>query len=404
MSRTRVLIAVALIVVVAGGIGAWKLMAGSESTDDARVDGPVHPVSAKISGTVDSVEVVENQIVEAGAILLKIDDRNHRIALEKAEADLASATAHHREIETQLPVSSVEAASRNSSSQASLARAQTIVHSAQKDLEVAHARLKTARARVKEAQVNSERAARDLDRVKPLIAKDEISRQQYDSFVSAADAAKAAESSAEAAVSETESGVALAEARIVEAKSTIGIAESDVEAAAAAPHEITASRARISAAAAEIERVRTAVAQARLDLEYTVVRAPVAGIVSRKNIETGAVIQAGQPLLAIVPLTEVWVTANFKETQLRDMRPGQAAEIQIDAYGSTLFHGRVDSISAATGARFSLLPPENASGNFVKVVQRVPVKLVITDKLDAEHTLRPGMSAEVTVLTGIARD
>ena len=216
MTRTRVLISVVLILVVSGAIVTWKVMAGKESTDDARVDGHVYPVSAKIGGTVDSVAVVENQVVEAGAILLKIDDRNHRIALEKAEADLANATAHHREVETQLPVSSVEAASRNSSSQASLARAQTVVHSAQKDLEVARARLNTARARVKEAQVNSERAARDLERVKPLIAKDEISRQQYDGFVSAADAAKAAESSAQAAVSEAESGISLAEARITQ--------------------------------------------------------------------------------------------------------------------------------------------------------------------------------------------
>jgi membrane fusion protein (multidrug efflux system) len=141
--------------------------------------------------------------------------------------------------------------------------------------------------------------------------------------------------------------------------------------------------------------------QARLDLEHTVVRAPVAGIVSRKNVEIGTVIQIGQPLLAVVPLDDLWVTASFKETQLREIRPGQTAEIQVDTYGNTVFHARVDSISAATGARFSLLPPENASGNFVKVVQRVPVKLIITDKPDPQHTLRPGMSAEVTVLTGI---
>jgi membrane fusion protein (multidrug efflux system) len=202
-------------------------------------------------------------------------------------------------------------------------------------------------------------------------------------------------------VAEAESGIALAEARVNEAKSNVGVAESDVEGAAAAPQGVAASRARISASSADIERAQAAVAQARLDLEYAVVRAPVAGVVSRKNVETGTVIQPGQPLMAIVPLEDVWVTANFKETQLREIRPGQSAEIQIDTYGSRIFRAKVDSISAATGARFSLLPPENASGNFVKVVQRVPVKLVITDKLDAEHTLRPGMSAEVTVLTGL---
>jgi membrane fusion protein (multidrug efflux system) len=240
--------------------------------------------------------------------------------------------------------------------------------------------------------------------MKPLIAKDEISRQQYDDVVAAADAAKAAEDSSRAAVAEAESGVALAEARVNESKSTIGIAESEVQAATAAPHEVTASRARISGASAEIERARAAVEQARIDLEYTVVRAPVAGIVSRKNVEVGSVIQSGQPLMAVVPLTDVWVIANFKETQLREIRVGQMADIQVDTYGSTVFHARVDSISAATGARFSLLPPENASGNFVKVVQRVPVKLVLTEKPDPDHVLRPGMSAEVAVFTGLNRN
>jgi len=401
MTRTRVLLAVILILVVAGALVGWKLLSGKESTDDARVDGHVYPVSAKVSGTVQSVDVTENQVVETDAVLLKIDDRNFRIALQRAEADLANAMAKHREVQTQLPVSSVQAAYRNSSSQAALTRAQGTVTSAQKDLEVAKARLTTARARVQEAQVNTIKTSRDLDRMKPLIAKDEISPQQYDNFVGAAEAAKAAESSAHAAVAEAESGVALAEARVNEAKSNVAVAETDVEGAAAAPQEVTASQARISGASAEIERARAAVDQARLDLEHTVVRAPVAGIVSRKNVEIGTVIQIGQPLLAVVPLDDLWVTASFKETQLREIRPGQTAEIQVDTYGNTVFHARVDSISAATGARFSLLPPENASGNFVKVVQRVPVKLIITDKPDPQHTLRPGMSAEVTVLTGI---
>ena len=242
MTRKRVLLAVVLILIAAGAFVGWRMLSKGESTDDARVDGHVYPVSAKIGGTVESVEVVENQVVEAGAILLKIDGRDYRIALQKAEADLANAMAHHREAETQLPMSSVEAAWRNSSSQAALTRAQGLVTSAHKDLEVARARLSTALARVKEAQVNSAKTAKDVDRVKPLIAKDEISQQQYDTFVAAAEAAKAAESSALASVTEAESGVALAEARVNEARNTVGVAESDVEGAAAAPHQVTASR------------------------------------------------------------------------------------------------------------------------------------------------------------------
>jgi membrane fusion protein (multidrug efflux system) len=399
MTRGRVIIAIVLILAVAGALVGWKLLTGKESTDDARIEGHVYPVSARVGGTVESVSVIENQLVEAGAILLKIDDRNYRVALQKAEADLASASARHRETQTQLPVSSVEAASRQSSSQAALTRAQTTVQSAQRDLEVARARLTTARSRVNEAQVNYDKAMKDLDRMKPLIAKDEISRQQYDTYAAAAESARASRDSAQAAVAEAESGVALAEARINESKSNIGIAESEIEAATAAPHEVQASQARISAASAEIERARAAVEQARLDLEYTIVRAPVAGTVSRKNVEVGTVIQSGQPLLAVVPLSDVWVIANFKETQLREIRVGQTADIQVDAYGNTIFHARVDSISAATGSRFSLLPPENASGNFVKVVQRVPVKLVFTDKPNPEHVLRPGMSVDVSILT-----
>jgi len=402
MSRVRVALAVGLVLVLSGAFVAWQMLSGKESTDDARVDGHVYAVSAKIGGTVDTVEVIENQFVDAGAVLVKLDQREFVLALQKAEADLANVVALHREAQTQLPVSSVEAETQLSTAEAGLARAHSTVKTAQRDLEVARARLNTARTRVKEAQVNSSKAAKDLERMKPLIAKDEISQQQYDAFEAAAESARAAESSAAAAVLEAESGVALAEARVTEANSSVRIAETEIDAAKAAPHEVTASQARISAASAEIDRFRTAVEQARLNLEYTTIVAPVAGLVSKKNVEKGSVIQAGQPLMAVVPLDDVWITANFKETQLRDIHPGQDAEVRVDAYGSTVFHARVDSISAATGARFSLLPPENASGNFVKVVQRVPVKIVLTEELDPNRTLRPGMSVEVTVITGKA--
>jgi membrane fusion protein (multidrug efflux system) len=398
MTRTRILLAVVVLVAVTGALVGWKMMSGSESTDDAKVDGHVYPVSTRIGGTVESIEVVENQPVEAGAVLVRIDDRNLRIALAKAEADLASASAHHRETQTQLPASNVEASSRTSASQANLTKAESGVMSAQKDLEVARARLDTAKSRFKEAQVKTDKANRDLQRLRPLMEKDEISRQQFDGFVAAVESAKAAESSAQAEIVEAEKGISLSEARVNEARTAVRIAESGIEAATAGKQDIAASEARISVASADIERARTAVEQAKLDLEHTIVRAPVAGIVSKRNVEKGSVIQPGQPLMAVVPLNDVWVTANFKETQLDNIHPGQAAEVKVDAYGSTKFTAKVDSIASATGATFSLLPPENASGNFVKVVQRVPVKLVITDKIDATHILRPGMSVVVSVL------
>jgi len=399
ITRTRILLAVVVILAVAGAVTGWKMLSGHESTDDAKVDGHVYPVSTRIGGTVDSIEVVENQPVEAGDILVRIDDRNYRLALAKAEADLASANAHHREIQTQLPTSSVEASAKTSSSNAMLMRAQSVVQSSQKDLDVARAKLETARARLREDQVRTEKAVRDVQRLKPLIDKDEISRQQYDTFVAAVDSAKAAEASAQAEITEAEKGISLAEAHVNEAKSGVRIAESGVEAATVGKEEVSASQARISVASADIDLARNAVEQAKLDLEHAVVHAPIAGIVSRRNVEKGSVIQPGQPLMAIVPLGDVWITANFKETQLDHIHIGQMAEIIVDAYGGAKLNARVDSIASATGATFSLLPPENASGNFVKVVQRVPVKLVITDKLDASQPLRPGMSVEVKILT-----
>ncbi|HEX4999647.1 MAG TPA: HlyD family secretion protein [Terriglobia bacterium] len=404
MTRGRILVAVVLLLAIGAGLVAWRMLSGRESTDDARIDGHVHPVSSRVGGTVVAIEVMENQPVEAGAALVRLDDSSYRIALARAEADLAVATARHRETQTQLPASSVEASARTSSSDALLMRAQTTVHAAERDLDVARAKLETARVRANETTVRVATAKRDLDRLKPLLDKDEISRQQYDSYVSALDAARASENSARAAIMEAETGVGLAEARVNEAKSAIPVAESGVQAATAGKQDVAASQARIALAAADIERARAAVDQAKLDLDRTVIHAPVAGIVSKRGVELGSVVQPGQPLMAIVPLEDVWVTANFKETQLDNIHPGQTAEIKVDAYGAETFHARVDSIASATGATFSLLPPENASGNFVKVVQRVPVKLVITDKPAGQFTLRPGMSVEVTVITGPARN
>ena len=235
--------------------------------------------------------------------------------------------------------------------------------------------------------------------MKALITKDEISQQQYDAAVTAFDSAKAAVDSSKATVLEAESTMASAQARIAQARSAIGLSESDLETAKTAPQEVAVTQARITTAAARVAQARAAIELVRTNIEYAVVRAPVAGMVTRKSVEIGQVVQPGQALLAVVPQKEVWVTANFKETQLDDIRLGQPAEIRVDAYGGVVFKAHVESISAATGARFSLLPAENASGNYVKVVQRIPVKLVLGGTPDAEHVLRPGMSAVVKVIT-----
>ncbi len=397
--RVFLILAIVVLVLAAVGFGAWTHFSGRESTDDAQVDGHINPVNAKIGGIIKAVHIKENQSVKAGEVLVEIDTRDYEIALARAEADLADAEAQRAVANAAVPVTSTQTGARISASQAAIIRSQGGVESAQRDVDSARARLSFAKARVAEAQANYTKATKDLDRLKPLTARDEIPRQQYDAAVAAADATKAALESAEASVIEAESVVASYEAKLTQARGTFGQAEAEAQAANSGPQEIAASRARVQAAAARMDLAKAAVAQARLNLEYANVRAPVAGIVSRKNVEAGQVVQPGQPLLAVVTLDEVWVTANFKETQLDKMKTGQSATISVDAYGSARFSGRVESIAAATGAKFSLLPPENASGNYVKVVQRIPVRIALDQNADPEHVLRPGMSVVATVKT-----
>jgi len=397
--RIRIILPVLLVALIGGAFWTWRHFSGSETTDDAQVDSHVYAVNARVGGTLVSVNVHENQIVKAGEVLIQIDDRDFKNALSKAEADLGVADASYHEARASLPVTSSETGGRISHSEASLVQAKAGVEAAQRDFDVAQARLNLATARSAEVQATFAKSVKDLDRMKALIAKDEVSQQQYDAAVAAFDSAKAAVDSSRATILEAQSTMASAQARIAQAHSAIGLAESDLETSKAAPQEVAVTQAQITTAAARVAQARAAVELVRTSIEYAVVRAPVAGMVTRKSAEIGQVVQPGQALLAVVPQKEVWVTANFKETQLEDIRLGQPAEIRVDAYGDVVFKAHIDSISAATGARFSLLPAENASGNYVKVVQRIPVKLLLDGTPDATHVLRPGMSAVVKVLT-----
>jgi membrane fusion protein (multidrug efflux system) len=275
--------------------------------------------------------------------------------------------------------------------------AQANVAAAKTGIGAARAKLQSAQAMVRQAQANYTRAAHDLDRMKTLVAKEEISRQQYDTAVAAADALKAAVDSARAQVNEATQGVRVAESQLAQQEAKLARARSEAASAGTGPQQIQISRARAASAGARVQQARAALEQAQLNLEYTTVNAPVAGVVSQRTVEVGQNVAQSQPLLAVVPLEDLWVTANFKENQLAHMRPGQPATISVDAYGGKEFHGHVDSIAGATGARFSLLPPENATGNYVKVVQRVPVKIVLDRGEDPAHILRPGMSVVPTV-------
>jgi membrane fusion protein (multidrug efflux system) len=396
-TRLKVILAVVLIAIVA--TGGWLFAtAGRESTDDAQVDAHVTPIAARVGGTVKTVPVVDNQQVEAGAVLAEIDPRDYQIALDKAKAELADAEAAAVAAKANVPITSTTTASGVSTARGGVQQAQAGVEEARQGVEASHARLATAQARLREAEANATRTARDVERFQMLLAKDEIAQQQFDAAVSAADAAKAAADSARAQVTEAELGIKVAESRVAQATAGAEQATAGLRSAQTAPEQVTAIRARASAADARVQQMRSAVQQAELNLEYATVKAPVKGIVSKKSVEPGQVIQPGQPLMTIIPLDQVWVTANFKETQLRDMRPGQTVRIEVDAYGRD-FNGHVESVAAATGARFSLIPPDNATGNFVKVVQRVPVRIAIDEKQDPDRLLRPGLSVTATVYT-----
>jgi membrane fusion protein, multidrug efflux system len=272
-------------------------------------------------------------------------------------------------------------------------------NAALKDVETAKARLESSRARVREAEAAYTKATQDLERMKLLISKDEVSKQQYDAAVAAADSARAARDSAQAGVHEVSNSIEAAQARVGQAEARIKEAQANFLATQTAPQQMSISRANVQTALARVQQAEAVLAQAQLNMEYTEVRAPIDGIVSQRRVELGQYIQPGQPLLALVPLHNIWITANFKENQLRNMRESQKVIVTVDAYGGLKYEGHIDSIAAATGARFSLLPPENATGNYVKVVQRVPVKIVIDKGGDMQHPLRPGLSVIATVIT-----
>ena len=400
MTIQRVRILIGVVVLVAIGVGVWWwIAAGRESTDDAQVDAHITPIASRVGGTVLHVPVEPNQEVEAGAVLVEIDKRDYEVALERARAELADAEAVAVAAKASVPITSTTASSNVTTARGGVEQADASYLEAQQAVEVARTRLSTAQAREREAAANATKASRDVERLNPLLAKDEIAQQQFDAAVAAAAANKAATESAQAQVKEAELGIRVAESRLAQAGVGRQQASAGLKTAQTAPEQVTASRARADAADAKVRQNKAMVKQAELNLEYTTVKAPIKGIVSRKSVETGQVIQPGQPLMTIIPLDRVWVTANFKETQLASMRPGQRVKIEVDAYGGREFSGKVESLAAATGSRFSLLPPDNATGNYVKVVQRVPVRILLDEGQDPEQLLRPGMSVVPTVYT-----
>jgi membrane fusion protein, multidrug efflux system len=396
--RWRVIAIAVVVLVLVAGIVWWRAR-GRESTDDAQIDGHITQISARVGGPVIKVNVTNNMAVNAGDVLVQIDQREYEIAVQRAKAELADAQANAAAARTGVPIAQVETRSGVSTASGGVQEAEAAVAGSEQQVEAARANLVAAQARLREREATATKAARDVERFRGLVQKDEISRQQFDAAVSQADAARAAADAAKSDVAAAQTAIGVAEQRTRQLRGTAAQARANLASAQTAPQQLKVTEAKAAAAEARVQQAQAALAQAELNLQYACVKAPTDGVVSRKTVEVGQVIQPGQPLMALVDLVDVWVTANFKETQLKSMHPGQAATVEVDALGGREFKGHIDSIAAATGAKFSLLPPENATGNYVKVVQRIPVRIILEPGQDPDHRLRPGMSVTPTVYT-----
>ena len=358
-----------------------------ENTDDAQVDGYIYPISARVSGHVVQVNFDDGQVVHKGDVLVKLDPTDYQVALQRAQADYADSQASAQAAEFGVPISSVGSSEQIRSAKADLQNAEAGLAAAQKQAAA-------AQAQVVEAQANAKKLNADVERYQQLLGKREISQQQFDSAVAAA-------TGANATVEARQASVLAAQAQVQQAQSRITQANAEIRNAEITPKQVAATQAKAKSAAAQVERYKSALDQAQLNLQYTTITAPVDGVVGRRSVQVGQNVQTGQDLMSIVPLRDIWVTANFKETQLTYMRPGQPVKVKVDTYGGRTWHGHVTSIGGATGARYSLLPPENATGNYVKVVQRIPVRIDFDNNnspdFNKDGLLRPGMSVEPDV-------
>jgi membrane fusion protein, multidrug efflux system len=373
----RVGLVIGAIVLLVVGFFLYRYVTSYESTDDAQVDGHVNSVSARVSGHVIKLNVRDNQYVQAGTVLVEIDPADYQVAVETAKADYQDAQATAVAAGANVPIASVDTNSQLSSTQAD-------VDSARAGIQAAKQQLEAAKAQIAAAEANNVKAQDDVVRYKQLVDKQEVSQQQYDQAVAAAGAnaagVEAARATADAAAQQ-----------VTQAQGKLAQAEAGWRSANTAPRQMAVIRARADSAEAVALKKKAALDQAQLNLQYTKIIAPVSGVVSDRTVEVGQNVAPGQELLKLIPLDDIWITADFKETQLRAMKVGQRATIEVDANGKK-YEGKVESIAGASGARFSLLPPENATGNYVKVVQRIPVKIVLDPGENKDHELRPGMS------------
>jgi membrane fusion protein, multidrug efflux system len=393
----RILVPVLLVVILAvAGYYLRKYFNAFETTDDAQVDGHINAISTRISGHVAEVLAEDEKFVKAGDVLVRIDPKDYEVAVAKAAADLADAEAALESSRIDVPITHTNTSSQLKTANSNRADVVAALGGAERQLAAAQARLESTRAQVREAEANLIKAGDDARRYQLLVDKDEIPRQQFDTAVSAKAAAQAALDARTAGVREAEQNIVVAQSAVEQAKTRISQADASIESAMTAPQQVAVSETRAKSALAQVAQRRALLEQAQLNLSYCVVVAPVTGIIGKKTVELGENLSPGQQLMAVVPLDDVWVTANFKETQLSRMNPGQRVKFSVDAYGKE-YTGRVQAIGGASGSRFSLLPPENATGNYVKVVQRVPVRINVDPGQNNDHRLRPGLSVDPKV-------
>jgi membrane fusion protein, multidrug efflux system len=380
--KFRLFLIIGVIVLIVAGFFLWRYFSSYEDTDDAQIDGHLNSVSARISGHVLKLLVQDNQYVQAGTPLVQVDPKDYQVAYDRAKAEYDDAVALAAAAHVNVPITSVSTSSQISAAQADVENAQAGIGASRQQYDAANAQLA-------QAEANNVKVQDDLVRYRQLVDKQEVSQQQYDQALAAAKASAAAVNAARASSLAAEQQVHQARARLLQA-------EANARSARTGPQQVAAIRSRAQSAVAQVEQMKAALDQAQLNLSYTLVVAPVTGAVTNRTVEVGQNVSIGQEMLRIINFDDIWVTANFKETQLKYMRVGQPVTIHVDTNGKD-YKGHVQSIAGATGAITSLLPPENATGNYVKVVQRIPVKITFDAGETKEHVLRPGMSVEPKV-------
>jgi membrane fusion protein (multidrug efflux system) len=396
-AKVKIILVLVLAAIVAGASWFYFHYRDQVSSDDAQVDGHISAVSSKVTGNVIDVLVLDNHPVKAGDVLVRIDPRDYQAKVDMARASLLQAESQVKSAQLAVPWTNATTLSGTEMAEAQVASAQADVDRARAAFEQAsNADLQTAEAEVRSKQASQERAQSDLARMKPLVDKAEISQLQYDGYVAAARVAQSELDGARDKLRSAQNEATIRKAALDASQTRVAQAKASVDTSQANRKEVPIKTSDVGTAAAAVEAAKANLEAAELQLSYTTIVAPIDGVVTRKSVEVGQIIQPGQGLMAIIPLQDTWVTANFKETQLAAVRAGQRAEIHVDMYGKSL-GGTVDSISGATGTRLSLLPPENATGNFVKVVQRIPVKILVDH--DSGLVLRPGMNVDVTIFT-----